>query len=162
MKYLKKFNILIREFVETYDIKSISGDEFVVKYQFTDIENNRYLVQFKNDTVGTKKNPILGNSYELTYYVWDDEVGDWNVNKIVNSNVWRVLHTIFGVVLEDFILKHSWVNSIRLEGLAKEREKEFITQRTKLYLRHLKNNPINGFRIENWGNNRINLIRNKK
>lgn len=159
MKYLIKFENMSE--IKSYDIKSITGDDFLVKYEFTDLDGNDYLVQFKNDTLGPKSRPILGNSYELTYYVWDDEVNNWNVNKIVNGNVWRILHTVLGTVLIDFVTKRPWVTTIRIEGLAKEQEKDFVTQRTKMYLRHLRNNTIPGFRVENFGNNKINLIKNK-
>ena len=162
MKYLKNFNIMVKESIETYKIKSVDNDnDFLIKYYFMDIEENNFMVQFKNDKIGPKLNPMLGNSYELTWYVRDDEFNNWSVNKIVNTNIWRLLHTIFGVILEDFLLKKPWINSIRLEGLAKEQKKEFITQRTKLYLRHLKNNPVNGFRLENFSNNKIILTKNK-
>lgn len=162
MKHLKKFYFMIREFVDTYDIKSISDDIFNIKYNFTDDDGNDYLVLFKNDKVGPKSKPIIGNSYELTWYVWDNDIDDWSVTKIVNSNVWKTLHTVFGVIVEDFITKNTFVTEIRFEGLAKEIEKEFVTQRTKLYLRHLKNNPVSGFRVENFGTNRIILIKIKK
>ena len=162
MKYLNNFTIMIREGIETYEIKSVENDnDFMVKYYFMDVEENDFMVQFKNDTVGSKSKPMLGNSYELTWYVWDDNINNWSVTKIVNTNIWRSLHTIFGDILEDFIIKKPWVTSIRLEGLAKEQEKEFVTQRTKFYLRHLRNNPVSGFKLENWGNNKILLTKIK-
>ena len=153
---------MISESFDSYSIdKVIDNDDFLVNYEFTDSNNNKYLVQFKNDAIGPKSKPVLGRCYELTYYVWDDEINNWNVNKIVNTNLYRVLHTVFGEILNDFLNNRPWVNRIRLEGLAKEREREYLTQRTKAYLRHLRNNPIDGFDIENFGNNRITLIKNK-
>jgi hypothetical protein len=153
---------MIREGIETYEIKSVDDDnDFMVRYYFMDVDENDFMVQFKNDTVGSKSSIMLGNSYELTWYVWDEEVNNWSVAKIVNTNIWRSLHTIFGDILENFILKRSWVNSIRIEGLVKEQESEFVTQRTKFYLRHLRNNPVPGFKLENWGNNKILLTKNK-
>ena len=107
MKYLKNFNIMVKESIETYKIKSVDNDnDFLIKYYFMDIEENNFMVQFKNDKIGPKLNPMLGNSYELTWYVRDDEFNNWSVNKIVNTNIWRLLHTIFGVILEDFLLKN--------------------------------------------------------
>ena len=88
MKYLKNFTIMIREGIETYEIKSVENDnDFMVKYYFMDVEENDFMVQFKNDSVGPKSNPMLGNSYELTWYVWDEEVNNWSVTKIVNTNI---------------------------------------------------------------------------
>jgi len=119
------------------------------------------MVQFKNDTVGSKSSPMLGNSYEITWYVLDDKVNKWSVTKIVNTDIWRTLHTIFGDILEFFLLERTWVTSIRLEGLSKENEKiNSITQRTKFYLRHLRNNPVPMFKLENRGN-KILLTKNK-
>lgn len=149
------------ESINTYNISNIEDDTFITKYYFTDIENNQYLVQFKNDKIGPKSKPMVGNSYELCYYVWDEDIEDWNVNKIVNANVWSVLHTIFGDILNDFIRKRPWISYIRLEGLAKEVEKDFITQRTKLYLRHFRNNPSPYWRLEYFGGNKITLLINK-
>ena len=160
MKYLIYFSMM-NENIESYSIdKIMDSDDFLVRYEFTDSNENRYLVQFKNDTIGPKTKPMLGKCYELTYYVWDEDVNNWNVNKLVNTNLYRVLHTVFGVILIDFLEKKPWVHQIRLEGLAKEQEREYVTQRTKAYLRHLKNNPIPNFRVENFGNNKINIIKN--
>lgn len=156
MKYLIEYKLF--ETMKAYDITDIEGNDFLVKYYFTDIEENRYLVQFKNDKVGPNNKKTLGTSYEFTYYVWDSDLEAWSVSKIVNTNVWNVLRTVFGVVMNDFIEKRPWLKVIRLEGLAKDKEREFVTQRTKLYVRHLTNNPIPNFTMENYGN-RINLIR---
>ena len=153
---------MIRKGIETYEIKSIKNDNnFIVKYYFIDVDENDFMVQFKNDTVGSKSSPMLGNSYELTWYVWNDEINNWSVTKIVNTDIWRTLHTIFVDILEFFLLERTWVTSIRLEGLPKENEKiNSITQRTKFYLRHLRNNPVPMFKLENRGN-KILLTKNK-
>jgi hypothetical protein len=92
MKYLKNFYFMIKESVETYDIKSeVNENNFVIKYEFNDDDGNRFMVQFKNDTIGPKSKPMLGNSYELTWYVWDNEIENWSFTKVVNSNVWKIL-----------------------------------------------------------------------
>ncbi len=160
MKYL--INYMLFESIETYKIESVLDNDFDTKYHFSDDLDNKYLVQFKNDKIGTKLKPILGNSYELTYYVWDDDINDWSVTKIVNSDVYKTIYTIFGDILSDFLSKRSWVSLIRIEGLAKDKEREFVTQRTKLYLRYLRRNPVNGYNIEYFGGNKINLVKNKK
>jgi hypothetical protein len=150
---------MIRDGIETYYVESeVNENDYVVKYEFNDNYDNRFMVQFKNDTVGPKSKPMLGNSYELTWYVWD--VNNWSVTKIVNGNTFSILYTIFGDILNKFLSKRTWVTSIRFEGIEKEKEKEIVTQRTRFYLRHLRNNPISGFRLENWGN-KILLIKIK-
>lgn len=150
---------MVRDGIETYYVESeVNENDYLVKYEFNDNDGNRFMVQFKNDTVGPQFKPMLGNSYELTWYVWD--VNDWSVTKIVNGNIFSILYTVFGNILEEFLSKRPWVTSIRFEGIEKENEKEILTQRTKFYLRHLRKNPLNGFRLENWGN-KILLIKIK-
>jgi len=154
MKYLKKIN----ELVESYKFNLVSDDDYIINYNFIDIDNNEYLVQFKNDTIGPKSKPQLSKTYELTFYT-KDENNNWSVSIIVNSNIWRLLKTIFTDILNDFLERKKWVRIIRMEGLSKEIEKEYVSQRTKIYLRHLQRNPINGFKIEYFGSNKINLVR---
>lgn len=149
---------MINEGIKAYEIKLLPCDEFVVKYGFTDVDGNEYLVQLKNDAMGPGKSN-LGSSYELTYFVWDEEIEDWSIDKIVNSNIFRLTKTVFGEVIADFLNVRTWIKSIRFEGVAKETEKKFAkTKRTKLYVRYLTNNPIEGYRLES-DMNRISLIK---
>ena len=149
---------MINEGIKAYEIKLLPCDEFVVKYGFTDVDGNEYLVQLKNDAMGPRKSN-LGSSYELTYFVWDEEIEDWSIDKIVNSNIFRLTKTVFGEVIADFLNVRNWIKSIRFEGVAKETEKKFAkTKRTKLYVRYLTNNPIEGYRLES-DMNRISLIK---
>ena len=144
--------------IDSYEIKLLPCDKFAVKYGFTDIDGNDYLVQFKNDSTGPK-NSILGSSYELTYFVWDEDILNWSVDKIVNSNIFRVTKTVFGDIVSLFLNSTPWVKTLRFEGISKETEGKYvITKRTKLYTRFLKNNPIEGYRLES-DMNRINLIK---
>lgn len=160
--FISNFSIMIRESIEIYEIKSEVNDNnnLVVKYNFVDSYNNEFMVQFKNDTVGPQFKPMLGNSYELTWYVWDEVINNWSVTKIVNGNIYSILYTVFGNILNTFLTKRPWVTTVRFEGIEKEKEKEIVTQRTRFYLRHLRNNPLDGFRLESWGN-KILLIKIK-
>lgn len=165
MKYLKSINDLMNERIKVYSFEEESNDDFNVKYRFDDLDGNKYLVQFKNDSIGAKFKPMLGTSYELSYFVWDDEINDWSVSKIVNSvkgNVYSTLETIFGKILNYFLEKRSWVKSIWFEGLSKDQEVSYQSQRTRVYLRYLRNNPVSGFDVQNFGNNKITLIKNNK
>jgi hypothetical protein len=81
------------------------------------------------------------------------------VSKIVNANPYRTLETVLGEILPDFIKRKSWVTTIRIEGLSKDLEKNFISQRTRLYVRYLSRNPIPNFKLETNGNT-IKLIKN--
>lgn len=157
MKHLKNFMTMIIEGVESYEVELLPCNEFVVKYGFVDMDGNDYLVQFKNDAMGPGKSN-LGTSYELTYFVWDEEIEDWSISKIVNSNIFRLMKTIFGEIVPSFLNEHSWVKVLRFEGLEKKIERDFVTQRTKLYVRYLSNNPIDGYKMEKYGN-RVNLVK---
>ena len=166
MKYLKTMNESIETYSFTEEPKysgtaSNTSSKFDVKYRFDDLDGNKYRVLFKNDSIGPKNNPFLGNSYELAYFVWDEEKNKWSVSKIVNSikgNVYSTLKTIFGEILKDFLETRPWVKSIWLEGLLKDQEVSLQSQRTRAYLRYLKNNPIPGFNVKNLGN-KITLIK---
>ena len=162
MKYLKSIKDVMNESIEGYSSYLESNDDLIVKYRFVDADGNKYLVKFKNDSTGPNKS-ILGTSYELSYFVWDNDINGWSISKIVNSvkgNVYKTLKTIFGKILNDFLKSRSWVKSIWFIGLAKEDD---ITQsqRSRIYLRHLKNNPIAGFDVNSLGN-RIVLTKNNK
>ena len=149
---------MINKGIESYEISLLPCDKFVVKYGFTDVDGNDYLVQLKNDSTGPN-NTILGSSYELTYFVWDEDILNWSIDKIVNSNIFRVTKTVFGDVINSFLNSKPWVKTLRFEGISKQTEGKYvITKRTKLYTRYLKNNPIEGYRLES-DMNRINLIK---
>lgn len=148
---------MICEGIESYEVELLPCNEFAIKYGFFDIDGNEYLVQFKNDAMGPG-NLNLGNSYELTYFVWDDEIEDWSISKIVNSNIFRLMKTIFGEIVTSFLNDNTWVKVLRFEGLLKEKELDFVGQRTKIYVRYLSNNPIDGYKMESYGN-MINLIK---
>ena len=158
MKYLKTTMDMIIEGIESYEVRLLPGDDFLIKYTFKDVEENDYLVQLKNDSMGPG-NSNLGSSYELTYFVWDDEIKDWSISKVVNANIFRLVKTIFSDIVPEFLKNKPWVKMVRFEGLAKENEDKFvITQRTKLYVRFLTNNPSEGYKMEKNGN-KINLIK---
>ena len=139
---------MIIEGIESYEVNLLPGNDFLIKYTFTDVEENNYLVQLKNDSMGPG-NSNLGSSYELTYFVWDDEIKDWSISKVVNANIFRLVKTIFSDIVPEFLKNKPWIKMVRFEGLAKENEDKFvITQRTKLYVRFLTNNPIEGYKME--------------
>lgn len=153
MKYLLSLQSFLEE-VKSYNYQVISDDPQLVKYFFTDIKGNKYLVEFKN-TSASKKG-VLSTVYELLYYVEDN--GSFSVSKIVNVNIFSILKTIFSDILYDFIKKFSWVKQIFFIGLSKDRERDYVSTRTRVYMRYLNMNPIPGFRINQSGNT-IQLIR---
>jgi hypothetical protein len=135
---------MIFESVDPYQWEFIDKTYKKVTYQFNDMENNRYLVEFKNKTY--IRNEI---EYELTYYVYNDD--HYSVTKIVNVNPYKILSTVFGDILKDFLSK-VYVDKVYMVGVSKDRERSFISKRTNMYLRYLQRNPINGFSIGQSGN----------
>lgn len=148
MKNLKNIHNFILESVKSYDFEIISSDPFLFKYSFNDIVGNKYLVEFKN--IPIQKVDKLSNVYELLYYVEDE--GSYTVYKLVNVNPYKTLKTVFGDILNDFANRCTWVKEIFFVGLAKEKEKDYITSRTKVYKRYLDMNPPKGFRVRQGGN----------
>lgn len=148
MKHLNSILNFIFENVKSYEFELISNDTKMFKYTFEDVIGNKYLVEFKNIPVNKKSS--LSNVYELLYYVYSD--GYYTVSKIVNVNPYRVLQTVFGDILNDFIKKCPWATNIYFIGLGKDREKEFVTSRTKIYSRYLDMNPPVGFIVKQSGN----------
>ena len=151
----------MKESLEGYENRVVDGNDRKVKYEFTDDYGNDFLVVFNNDPIGPKNKPMLGNSYELTYFAKDPKTGEWSIDALVSTNVYRVVQTVLGDVLSDFVAERPWVSVIRLEGLAKDGEVG-KSKRTKLYLRYLESNPLPDFRTEIVSTNRINLVKNKK
>ena len=86
---------------------------------------------------------------ELVYRVKTD--GEWSF-ELVKTNIFSLLKTIFSGILPDFISKNDWCSEITIKGLGKENESDEITQRTKVYYRYLKNNPIDGWEIDRYSN----------
>lgn len=150
----------MNERLSGYKHDVVDDNDKKVKYGFSDEFGNEFLVVFTNDTVGPSSRPMLGNSYELTYFTKDSS-GKWSTSEVVSTNVYKVVQTVLGDVLSNFIEDRPWVSAIRLEGLPKEGETG-KSKRTKLYQRYLEANPVPGFRIESTSINRFNLVKNKK
>jgi len=158
MKHLKSLYKIILEEVESYQWELVSDDDMKVKYMFVDTKGNKYLVEFKNiPRLRAGKND-LSTEYELSYFVLDEKGDHFTVSRLVNVNPFSTLKTIFDEILPDFIKRKSWVKKITMTGLSKDRERSMISQRTKMYVRHLERNPVSGFRMEHFGN-KINLIK---
>jgi len=150
------------KFVTTYEdsVKITNDTEHLVEYQFNDELGNKFLVQFKNVPIGKK---TLSKKYTMSYFVWDKSIQNWSVTKMVGTNPLKVVATVLGHVMDDFLKRKFYLcNEVQFEGLAKENERHFITQRTKMYLRYLEQNPKPGFTYTNWGNNIITIRRNNK
>ena len=154
MKYLNSIYKLLLEFVTGYKWGMIDDDPEIVKYEFDDDFGNRYLVEFKN----IKSGKTIGTEYELVYFVWDEKIKNYSVSKLTKTNPYRTTETIFGDILKNFLKRNSWVKKVRIEGLSKDFEKEYISQRTKMYVRYLERNPIDGYQMKNFGN-KIYLIK---
>lgn len=117
-----------------------------IKYEFT-IDNDKYQVEFRKIT----------DMWELLYYIWDND--NWSVSKLPSKgNIHKIINMVFGTYLKKFIDENN-PKEILIEGLPKEREKEYVSQRTKLYLRYLRNNKPNGWELSPKGNPVNNIIK---
>lgn len=154
MKWIKSFNQLILEEVQSYDFELVSDNPKSIKYEFIDAAGNPYLVEFKNKAVGREGD--LSNLYELVYFVKDDDY--YSVSKIVNVNPYRVFKTVFSDILDDFSKRFGWAKKIYFIGLSKDREREYISSRTRVYKRYLDMNPPSAWRVSQSGNT-IELMR---
>ena len=115
-------------------IKSFESINIIVEYKF-DIGGENYQVEFQK----------LKNKWKLSYYIWDKD--KWSVSKMTsNGNGLRVINEVFGKYLNKFIDNHN-PKEILIEGLSKEKEKEYVSQRTKIYLRYLRKNTPNGWEL---------------
>lgn len=135
MKFIKP----IFEFVESYPFEeagSISGTYY---YFFSDGQND-FRVEIDRKPQGEA---------EILYRVKEGD--NWTF-KIVPTNIYKILKTIFGEIIPDFISKNPWCEMITIKGLGKETEREPTTKRTKIYYRYLKNNPIDGWELDKYGN----------
>jgi len=151
MKYLKTYKLF--EKVQSYSWKyggTIEGyQEGNQYYTFSDDYGNDYNVEF------TKKGTV-SNEVEIKYFVVEE--GHKDMRKLVNANPYRTLETILGEILIDYINRNDRIEIIHIQGLGKDVEKELETQRTKLYVRYLKNNPVPGFELYHGGND-IELVK---
>ncbi len=160
MKYLNSIYDLLFESVDSYQWELINDDNKKVRYEFLDNEGNKYLVEFKGIRNLKPKKGELITEYEVCYFVYDESKDYYDVSKVVNVNPYRILKTIFGEILNDFIKRKPFVKKITMVGLAKEKERQYVTQRTSMYVRYLERNPIPGYRLDYYGGNRINIVKN--
>ena len=160
----RNLNLLLEGKIESYWWTCTSTDNLCTTYEFEDEEfGYRYLVEFKNkfNRAGGKKE--LTTTYELLYYLFDDYKQEWSVSILSGHNIWRVIKTVFGNILTDFLTNNKRFKIDRCQeliivGLSKTLEKSYQSQRTRVYLRFLVRNPIPGFKVECRGNT-ITLIR---
>ncbi len=115
-------------FLEKYHTK-------MVDYEFQ-IDGEKYKVEFINRV----------EYWELLYFIWDEDIKNWSVTKMVNKSPYKTIEKVFGEILNRFIKEWNPIKII-IEGLPREREKEYVSLRTKLYLRYLRTHPPIGMYI---------------
>jgi hypothetical protein len=138
MRYIIDFKLF--ENVKPYSFYYDGFDGASYHYFFTD-DKNKFRVEFD-------KRPY--NEIEITYRVLNQN-NKWSF-EMVETNIFRIMETIFGHILPDFIKQNPWCESFVIKGLGKITEKEPITQRTKAYMRYLQKNPVEGWNIDRYGN----------
>lgn len=135
MKYLKS----IFESIVSYPFE-YSGHEGATYYYLFSDGQNEFRVEIDRKPEGEA---------EILYRVKEGE--NWTF-KVVQTNIFRLLKTIFDGILPDFISKNDWCQMITIKGLGKGNEKDSLHQRTKVYYRYLQNNPIEGWELDRYGN----------
>lgn len=155
MKHLNSIYDFIFESVEEYKWELIEDTNNYVRYKFQDVVGNHYLVEFKNVNSIVNK---VGTEFELHYFVYDDKLKEYSVSKMVNVNPYSTVKTVMGGIIQDFLRRKPWLKKIVIHGLSREKERDYISQRTKFYVRYLERNPLPGFRLQH-SSNTINLIK---
>lgn len=135
MKHLKS----IFESIDFFPFED-GGHEGATYYYYFSDGQNEFRVEIDRKPEG---------EVEILYRVKEGD--EWTF-KIVSTNIFSLLKTIFGGILPDFISKNDWCQMITLKGLGKGTEKDPIHQRTKVYYRYLQNNPIEGWELDRYGN----------
>ncbi len=135
MKYLKS----IFESIESFPFEEAGKIDGTYYYFFSDGQNE-FRVEIDRKPEG---------EVEILYRVREGE--DWTF-KVVQTNIFSLLKTIFSQIIPDFISKNDWCKMITIKGLGKGTEKEPLHQRTKVYYRYLQNNPIEGWELDRYGN----------
>lgn len=153
-----------------YDFSVVDKKDTNVKYEFVDDFGNKFLVVFKNDTVGPAFSKRVGDSWEVIYLVEVDSTDNsvkktewggrfWSIEKVVSTNIYKVVATVLGDITTNFLSNRPETRMLRLEGLSKDGESG-LTKRTKLYKRFLDRNPIDGYSVEDKGN-RIFIVKKR-
>ena len=135
MNHLKS----IFESIESYPFED-GGLEVATYYYFFSDGQNEFRVEIDRNSQ---------NEVDLVYRVKNDN--EWTF-KVVQTNIFSLLKTIFGGIIPNFISKNEWCQMITIKGLGKGSESDAITQRTKVYYRYLQNNPIEGWELDRYGN----------
>jgi hypothetical protein len=135
MKHL----ISIFESIDSFPFED-GGLEDTTYYYFFSDGQNEFRVEIDRKPEGEA---------EILYRVKEGE--DWTF-KVVQTNIFSLLKTIFSGIIPDFISKNDWCQMITIKGLGKGTEKDPIHQRTKVYYRYLQNNPIDGWELDRYGN----------
>ena len=135
MKHLKS----IFESIESYPFENGSLEVDTYYYFFSDGQN-----EFRVEIDRNSQNEV-----DLVYRVKNDN--EWTF-KVVQTNIFSLLKTIFGGIIPNFISKNEWCQMITIKGLGKGSESDAITQRTKVYYRYLQKNPIEGWELDRYGN----------
>jgi hypothetical protein len=135
MNHLKS----IFESIESFPFEDGGLEGTTYYYYFSDGQNG-FRVEIDRKPEG---------EVEVIYRV--KEGNDWTF-KVVKTNIFSLLKTIFSGIIPDFISKNDWCQMITIKGLGKGTEKDPIHQRTKVYYRYLQNNLIDGWELDRYGN----------
>lgn len=148
MKYIQKYQLF--EDVNGFKFKFEGEDDGMFTYTFND-GDNQFIVEIDRYQryANKQSNKLDDNEVEIRYLVKSDD--EWTY-KMVHTNIYKILKTIFGDIIPHFTENNEWCTTIIINGLGKSREQSEVTQRTKIYYRYLTNNPIKNWSIDRDGN----------
>ena len=151
MKYLVSYNESIQPYKFQYEGHSLTALGEMTNSEEWDLPSFVY-----NFTDGTNQFKVLiyvlpGETTEVGL-IWTVKVGEEYKYDIVSTNIYRLLKTILGDILNHFTSRNKWCTLIAIKGLSKDKEKEEVSSRTKVYYRYLQQNPINGWDLDRSGN----------
>jgi len=140
MKYLKRFN----QINEGYSFTKKYNKSNVVIYLFKDEFNNSFKTSF-TPYINLDDNEY-DSSYELDWEVFNKSKRKWTYD-IVSTNIYKLLSTILGDILNDFISKNINCDVIAITGHPEKDENGNLIEnrRFKVYNRYLTNYPIKGW-----------------
>lgn len=105
-------------------------------YRFDDEKGTKFLVEFHK----------VGDLSELFWYYYDDTIQSWSLD-VVKTNILKLLPTILGEILKDYINNNPDIYTILIRGKHEKFEKSPVSKRTRIIYKWLETNPIENFEL---------------
>lgn len=103
-------------------------------YRFEDDLGTKFLVEFHK----------IGDVSEMFWYYFDTTTQSWSL-EVIKTNIYRLLPTVLGEILKDYIFDNPDVMTILIRGKHEKFEKSPVSKRTRIFHAWLQKNPIQDF-----------------